>query len=553
MLRIYAAGENIDKERFIYENISGETLVIVPDQYTLVAEEQALKYMGTDCLFDTEIISMSRLGLRILTEKGTESVRMLDRYGRFMLLTRIIKEHREDFDVFRRSAGKQAFTEMVSDFISEFKQQDCTFDEVAAILDDNKADPILRSKLEELRGVAEAYEREIQGKVTDSEDYINMYIDAVAESELVQRSSFWIYGYDSITPKFTRTMLELAKRAKSVNFILNRSNSDLDESVRAMLAAECHREGVQMSCEEIGSEYEPEKSETIRRLERGLRGGGLTEAELRQNESFAAEDLTVVCAANPYNEAESAAAYIWHLIRDCGYRMSDIQVIANDEGSMHPVIKRVFAEYGLPVFMDSARNITDTAPVGFIVDMLWFLVRGMNSKYLFAMLKTGLAGVPSETTEDLENYARTYHIRGSMWERDFKYGAEALGEENFAELNGVRGDIVSRITALRDIAGASGKGARARGRKAAQIEEPSAAASADNAAEAHAPERAADAVAGTQCNIVTYYTFIEDFKAYLEDEWHLSDAVEELVREAEAAGADYVGAEDMVEKINHSS
>ena len=46
MLRLYAGRENIDKERFIYDLIrerGGETFVLVPDQYTLVAEEQALK------------------------------------------------------------------------------------------------------------------------------------------------------------------------------------------------------------------------------------------------------------------------------------------------------------------------------------------------------------------------------------------------------------------------------------------------------------------------------------------------------------------------------
>ena len=37
MLKIYQGRENIDKEKFIYEHTEGETLVIVPNQYTLVA------------------------------------------------------------------------------------------------------------------------------------------------------------------------------------------------------------------------------------------------------------------------------------------------------------------------------------------------------------------------------------------------------------------------------------------------------------------------------------------------------------------------------------
>ena len=174
MLRIYTGRENIDKERFIYDRIrerGGETLVLVPDQYTLVAEEQALRYTGTDCLFDTEILSMNRLGLRVLTEQGRESIRMLDKYGRFMLLTRLIREHIEDFRIFRRSAGKLSFTEMLSDFISEYKQNECRRESVIKMLGDEDADPLLRGKLAEIMMILEAYEGAISGKYNDTEEY----------------------------------------------------------------------------------------------------------------------------------------------------------------------------------------------------------------------------------------------------------------------------------------------------------------------------------------------------------------------------------------------
>ena len=447
MLRIYAGRENIDKERFIYDSIrdrGGETLVLVPNQYTLVAEEQALKYTGRDCLFDIEILSMNRLGLRLLREQGRESVNMLDRYGRFMLLTRLIKEHREEFEIFRRSAGKQSFTNMLSDFISEFKQNECSTEKMAAMLEDENADPLLRTKLREVASVLSAYEEAISGTYKDSEEYIDDYIEAIRDSQLVRGRNIWIYGYDSITPKFSRAMLELAAAADSVNFILNRSEENLDEKIESTLRAACRERGISFSCEEIGREYELAKSRTLQAIEKSLF------AKVQEPAGFAPDDLTVVCAANPYYEAESAAAYIWHLVRDCGYRMRDIQVIANDEGNMHPIIRRVFAEYDLPVFMDSARDITDTAPVGFIVDLLWFLIYSKNPQYLFALLKTGLAGVPADIIEDLENYARTYHIRGSMWDRDFKYGEDALGTEKFSELNAVRAEIISKVNKLSD-------------------------------------------------------------------------------------------------------
>lgn len=445
LLRLYAGRENIDKERFIYSNIEGEAIVIVPNQYTLVAEEQALKITGRDCLFDIEIMSMNRLGLRLLTEQGRESVNMLDRFGRFMLLTKIIREHMDEFELFRRSAGKQTFTNMLSDFISEFRQNECTRAGVTEILEDEEADPLLRSKLREVMNVMDAYEEAASGKYMDSEEYIDDYISAMAESSLLKGRSIWIYGYDSITPKFARACLELAKSAASVNFILNRSEEFLDESIESMFRRQCGEQGIDFDCIEIGDEYTSKKSRTVQTIEERLF------TNVPESADFVPEDLTMVCAANPYCEAESAAAYIWHLVRDLGYRMRDIQVIANDEGTMHPIIRRVFDEYGLPVFMDSARNITDTAPVSFIVNLLWFLIYNNNSQYMFAMLKTGLAGVSDEETEALENYVRSYHIKGTMWDRDFRYGEESLGAEAFRELNSLRAELSSRIKGLRDI------------------------------------------------------------------------------------------------------
>ena len=237
MLRLFAAREDIDKERFIYENIKGETIVIVPDQYTLVAEEQALRYTGMSCLFDIEILSMSRLGLRLLAEQGRESVRMIDRYGRFMLLTKLIKEHADDFDIFRRSAGKQAFTDMLSDFISEFKQHKCSPEMVSEMIGEDDTDPLLKAKLSELQGVLDAYEKAVAGKYTDSEDYISMYINAIEDSQMIRSRNIWIYGYDSITPKFTDAVIRLAASALSVNFVLNRTDFGLDEQMENMLRA----------------------------------------------------------------------------------------------------------------------------------------------------------------------------------------------------------------------------------------------------------------------------------------------------------------------------
>lgn len=447
MLRLYTARENIDKERFIYENIEGETLVLVPDQYTLVAEEQALKHLNTSCLYDVEIISMNRLGLRVLTEKGKEAVLLLDKYGRFMLLTKIIKKHINELNLYRNVAGKATFTAMLNDFISDFKQQDCTLDELREILSNKETDAILKAKLTELEIIIEDYESKVREKgYIDTEDYISRYIKAIKDSGFIKDKSIWIYGYDSITPKFTEAMFELADKAKTVNFIVNQSDFRLDERLLNKIKIEALKRGIDIFIDTVGQEYSLKKSETMRVIEKDLWNENPV-----VDRDFVPEDLTLVRAANPYYEAETAAAYILHLVRDLDYRFNEIQVIANDENVLQPIIRRTFEEYEVPVFLDSIRNITDSAVVSFIVNQLWFLVYGKASGYLFAALKSGLAGIEMSDAEDIENYARLYHIKGNMWYRDFKYGEESYGTETFNNLNETRKRIIEPLIELENI------------------------------------------------------------------------------------------------------
>jgi ATP-dependent helicase/nuclease subunit B len=260
-----------------------------------------------------------------------------------------------------------------------------------------------------------------------------MYVSAIKDSDLVRGRSIWVYGYDSITPKFADALMELAKTAESVSFIVNMSDFGLDERLVASLAQLGADNNIDVGFEYIPATYQVQKSETIRRMEKSLWKDVLSPAERAENADFIPEDLTIVCAANPYYEAENAAAYVWHLIRDLGYKMREIQIIANDEGAMQPVIRRVFTEYGLPVFADTSRDITDSAAVGFIVNLLEFLVHRKSSQYLFALLKTGLTGYDDSDIEDLENYARAYRIKGSSWDKPFRYGADDLGEDAFGE------------------------------------------------------------------------------------------------------------------------
>lgn len=447
MLTIYQGRENIDKERFIYEHAEGENLVIVPNQYTHIAEEQALHYLNTPCLLNVEVLSMSRLGLRMLQEQGKENIRTLDSYERFMLLSRIIRNRESQLEVFRTAANKQNFVDMVNDFISSFKQQECSAEELNAILEDPETDELLRKKIRELYGIMEEYEAMIQGKYRDVEDYIDLYTEAIGKSQSLRTKDVWVYGFDSMTAKFRSALVEIAQVAKSVNVMVNQSDFHLETYLIEAIRRSASDKNI--SVEVLDLPVEPrEQSETIRRIEADL----FTEKDKRSYDSqeFQPKDLQVVECANLYNQAENAAVYIYKLLRK-GYRMKDIVIICNDSQEMQPIIGRVFREYGLPIFLDKRRGVRDSQVVGFVVSLLDIGGNGYRTPSVLSLLKSGLTGLSEKRIWNLENYVKSYGIKGSMWTKPFRFGSFDYTEEEFAELEESRAYVAQRIQQLAEI------------------------------------------------------------------------------------------------------
>lgn len=483
MIRLFSGRENLDKEKFIYNHIEKETIVIVPDQYTVIAEEQALKYTGSECLFDIEILGMNRLGLRILRENGIENMEVLNKYGRYLLLTQIIKDKTDEFDIFRVNASKSVFVSMMNDFISDCKRQNVSSKDLHLLMEDKGIDDLLRTKLKEIIEIYEEYEKRIIGKYNDNEDYISKYIELISKSKFIKDKNIWIYGFDSISPKFLTAMIELAKYSRGVNIIINESDFGLNEIMFKMINNAAFQNGIDCIFEKIGDEYAFEKSKDIIRIEKDL---FKDDAHYSDGEYEYDGNVTIVEAANPYYEAENAAAFITHLIRDEGYRLRDIAVIANEENEMHSIVKRTFSEYGLNVFSDGRRKITENPVVIFVISLLRCVNGGINTRDLINLIKSKLTDISYDDVLLMDSYTRKYHIKGNMWRKAFKYG-EFEYKERFKDIEKIREYLYDRIKKLENIIK----------------------------------------------NSICVKDFVNEFIKYMDDEWNLSSNVKDMVKNLE--------------------
>lgn len=456
MLNIFYGRESIDKEKFIYENIGknpGKTLVIVPDQYSLEAEKQAFRLLRTRGMMNVEITSLSRLGSRLIEKQGGGKRTFIDKYGRHALLAQIGAKCKDQLRIFQGSLGKNSFLEMTNNLISEMKQYNVKPEDLNRLREGLDENSLLAAKLSDLQILFTQYESRIKGKYTDSEDYIDLYMEKIPKSDVISGSRIWVYGFDSFAPKALDVLGHLMAAAEEVSVFLTYDRNCRDEElfklseiVMSALINRAEAFGVAWEKQQIkeGSGYDVEREScAISHLEQELYA--IIKRPFEAVEPGGADELTgedpsvvLVEAANLYSEAESAASYMLHLLRDKGLRYRDIVVICNDQAVRSSIISRVFEEYGIRLFDDKKRSILSSPIAIFVVALLETAVYRYRTADVFKTLKTGFAALQDEEIEALENYAIKYRIKGSLWQKPFAKGALEYGDDGLAELENLR-------------------------------------------------------------------------------------------------------------------
>ena len=381
MLQIFYGRESIEKEKFIYEDIRknpGRTIVIVPDQYTLEAEKQAFLFLHAESMMDVEIIGMSRLGSRLLSQQGGGSKTFIDKYGRHMLLTQIAGKCEDKLQVFKGSLRKPAFIEMTNNFISEMKQYNVNPQDLAELSQALSEESVLRAKLDDLVLIFSEYQKKIKDRYTDSEDYIDLYMSKIRSSAWISESRIWVYGFDSFAPKALDVLGNLIATAKEVSVFLTCDKGCRDEELFllpeiVMRNLRKQAEAYDMECrmQQIaeGTGFDAVRNPAISHIEKEFYAVGQRTGDfplLKEQDA----PIVLVQAANMYSEAESAASYILHLIRDKGFRYRDIVVICNDQTVRGSIIGRVFEEWDLPVFDDKKRSVLSSPIAIFAVGQI---------------------------------------------------------------------------------------------------------------------------------------------------------------------------------------
>ena len=435
------------------ESPEGRSLVmILPEHATFQVEHQLASTQGIEGFARAYVFGFRRLAHRILMETGGAVRPHISELGKRLVLSQLLGVHQQDFKIFHRAATKRNFADILAGMIQEFKAYGVSPELLSEATQELSGLPI-GDKLHDLALVYQGFEKFLQDRYTDPEDYLTLLAEKISHSDILRNAEVWIDGFTWFNPQEAAVVAKLMQTAARVTVTLCLDGTAEQGNATALFHRQwdTRRKLLDLS-RKMGAEIEEVVLTAAERFTAPL----LRHVEKQFFTSPAvewkgeAEGLVVVEAANRRMEVEGMARDILRQCRETGYRWRDIGILLRDTESYADIVETVLADYEIPFFSDRKLQPFHHPLAELLRSALDVVLDRWSYEPLFRCLKTDLFDLPRDEVDRLENYVLEFGIRGTKWTNGQLWTfirRFSLGEDS--ELNEVEQEYLQGINEIR--------------------------------------------------------------------------------------------------------
>lgn len=392
-----------------------QMILVVPDQYSYLAERRLVEYFGGMGLNQIEVITFRRMVNRYLS---IPSERYLTPAGKQILLYEAASAAREG--MFEKSAGKAGFIDTLGTLICEFKRYHIS-PQILREKAQAVSNPLLQEKLRTLAAVYQEYNALFEDRFLDSEDDLQRVAEYFKGSGALRDTHIWMDEFDDFLPQHYQVIDAMVQTAKSVRVTL-RQGMETTRNTYDRLERLAQDLGIFLKEERLEKSYRYVKSKEL-----------LEYYGNRDNLSFCREgetkDISLFQSRDVYGEVEYTASKILDLVREEGYRFREIGILCGDLPRYQQMMEAVFEEYQIPYFTDNKILVTDHPIVMLLLSVFDLLDQNWSYDTVFRYLRTGFVyekaedgqvrRFPLNDIDRLENYVLEKGIRSiGAWQTE---------------------------------------------------------------------------------------------------------------------------------------
>jgi ATP-dependent helicase/nuclease subunit B len=430
-LRIIYGRAGTGKSSFCLEDIkqkldaggTGPYIIIVPEQFSLQAEQRLVRKLGASGINGVEVLSFRRLAYRVFSSTGGVVHTHINAAGKSMLLYRAIDKQRDKLKIYARTSERKGFINKLNRIISELKRYMLTAEMLYQAAEKQKeVNPMLSDKLQDIALIYEEFEGLLHSGYIDTDDDLTMLCNKLDYCSLFDKAEFYIDEFSGFTPQEYSVIEKLMNKSAGINVTLCTDClmdfTDIDDInvfsptqhgaarlINLARSNNIHMEKPISLNSKDSNKYNP----ALLHLEQNLYCYSYKALKEKT------KDISIFMASNIYSEIENTARNILRLCRDEDLNFSDIAVVTGNLEGYQKLIQAVFSEYEIPYFIDNKRDVSSHPLAQLMINALRILTENWSYEAVFRYLKTGLTGIDKKDVDLIENYIMASGIRGSRW------------------------------------------------------------------------------------------------------------------------------------------
>lgn len=414
-------------------------ILFVPSFYRVTAELDYLKYTNSKAVIDKEITSIARyVDKNLDKDKLYEDKKYLPDLAKKMLVRKVIKENEELLDIFKKVKGNTNFIDTICGYIDSAKSNLITPNDILKAYDE---EDFLGKKLKELGNIYEKVEDTLQERFVSAKDELAFYTNNLVEDG---NKEYFFYLYNNFNKLELEYITKLLTSGASVTISL-----DLDKEMYNVEEGGVYSisyntyEALEDICNLNGIKFEETKftkedtdvKEDIKYLTDNI--FSMTAKKYDK----ASLNISCILKENTYEEIRYVAEYIIKEVRK-GMRYKDIAVYTNEMDKYLLGIKKIFAMYNIPIYINETKDLVSNTLVIYLLNMLNLVCFGFKKDItcIIDILKTGLLDIDIDDVYLFEKYVVEYGIKGYMLDTPFKQNKSC--EYDLDKLNNVREKVL---------------------------------------------------------------------------------------------------------------
>ena len=440
---IYGRAKSHKGDTVFKEAVNNSGLIIVPEAFTLYAEQKLSKLTGTLGLNGPEVLSFERLA-HSFSEKAPLSKGSIAPSGKSIAIALIAQNHKNELSVLKSCAEHPGFSKEMLELICECKRYQVSPEDLYSVSE--KTDRrILSSKIRDIALIYEKYNEFLSTGYTDKDDDINRLQLYLKEKTPLYKRHIYIDRFDRFSKSELAVIKELIIQCASVTITLPAEPKSFEFQFTCALdtadklkdiAAEA---GADIFEEILPSAYD---NAELSHLEKNY----FSFEHIKYQDKPV--NISLFSAKSISSEAEAVARKIRKLVMDCGLKYSDFSVIVRDTSLYSSAVKSVFDSFSIP-YTDTETLSSSVHPLSIYVSSITDVVTtSFSTEPLFRFLKSGFSPCKKEDSDKLENYMLAAGISGSAFLSDEKWTYRTSVYSDYAPSD-KENDLINEIDAIR--------------------------------------------------------------------------------------------------------